>query len=122
MPGNMQLIMMIWLPRLCTCLVCQTIKFRQQRIVLSLTFLSGVLQDDSCTWSPEQLQMAVGFPPEDFAEEASLARAESAESPGQMHSTATLTHSLTLSLTHSLSLSLSLNIWLPLGLATHGPE
>ncbi|KAL0031977.1 hypothetical protein WJX79_009714 [Trebouxia sp. C0005] len=41
-----------------------------------------LFRDDSCTWSPEQLQMAVGFPPEDFAEEASLAHAESADSPG----------------------------------------
>ena len=42
-------------------------------------------QDDSYTWSPEQLQMAVGFPPEDLApeqEEETLQRAESAGSPG----------------------------------------
>lgn len=41
-----------------------------------------LFRDDSCTWSPEQLQMAVGFPPEDFAEEASLAHVESDDSPG----------------------------------------
>ncbi len=28
--------------------------------------------------------MAVGFPPEDFAQEASLTRAESAQSPGNL--------------------------------------
>ena len=41
-----------------------------------------LLQDDSCTWSPEQLQMAVGSPLIDYAQEAALARAESADSPG----------------------------------------
>ena len=40
-----------------------------------------LLQDDSCTWSPEQLKMAVGFPPEDLAE-PSLTRADSAGTPG----------------------------------------
>lgn len=47
------------------------------------------MQDDSCTWSPEQLQMAVGLPaggedlaPEEPDEGSSLTRAESAGSPG----------------------------------------
>ena len=53
--------------------------------------------------------MAVGFPPEDFAEEASLAHAESADSPGQMHSTAILTRSVSRSLAHSLTHTLTLS-------------
>lgn len=40
------------------------------------------LQDDSCTWSPEQLKMAVGFPPEDMAEPSAIARADSDDTPG----------------------------------------
>ena len=54
----------------------------------SLNFeLAGNMQDDSCTWSPEQLQMAVGGPPlQDYStqqpEGETLTRAESAGSPG----------------------------------------
>lgn len=49
------------------------------------------MQDDSCTWSPEQLQMAVGGPPlEDLPPERpegeTLTRAESAGSPGVQQS------------------------------------
>lgn len=98
-------------------LTCLWVKHQVQATalcsVLDLSW-SGVLQDDSCTWSPEQLQMAVGFPPEDFAEEASLAHAESADSPGQMRSTAmrsrsvSLAHPPTPSLTHPATHSLTL--------------
>ena len=47
------------------------------------------MQDDSCTWSPEQLAMAVGGPPlQDLAPEQpegeTLTRAESAGSPGAL--------------------------------------
>ena len=62
------------------------------------------MQDDSCTWSPEQLQMAVGFSPEDSApEQEALTRAESAGSPGTaliMPSTPLLTHSYISPVTH----------------------
>lgn len=41
------------------------------------------MQDDSCTWSPEQLKMAVGFPAEDLAESA-IARADSDDTLGDV--------------------------------------
>ena len=67
--------------------VCKTLNNTVQwASSLELMFLL-TMQDDSCTWSPEQLQMAVGLPLEDLTppeepEGSTMARAESAGSPG----------------------------------------